>query len=65
MNVVRIGGPFSRSLLADCFADAEAEVLKLRKLVVVKYCDCRRMTTTLPLEPVMHAAKCQYRKVMS
>lgn len=61
-------------LLMDALADAEAEVAevrqlrvevtKLRKLLVVKLCNCRRMSTTLPLEPLMHSAKCAYRRAM-
>lgn len=62
-------------LVLDALADAEAEcaevrklrieVTKLRKLLVVKLCDCRRMATTLPLEPVVHAPSCRYRKALS
>jgi hypothetical protein len=51
-------------LLADCLADAEAEVAKLRRLLVVKLCDCRRMSSTLPLEPILHGLKCKYRRAM-
>jgi hypothetical protein len=61
-------------LLLDALGDAEAEVAeltrmrtevtKLRKLLVVKLCDCRRMASTLPLEPMMHGLHCQYRRAM-
>lgn len=61
-------------LLLDALHDAEAEVAevrqlkvevtKLRRLLVVKLCDCRPMASTLPLEPVMHSAKCEYRRAM-
>jgi hypothetical protein len=57
--------PKPSQLIWDALADAEREVLKLRKLLVVKLCDCRRMATTLPLEPVMHAPQCTYRRSLS
>lgn len=56
--------PRPSQLIWDALADAEREVLKLRKLLVVKLCDCRRMSMTLPLEPVMHGVKCTYRQAM-
>lgn len=59
-------------LVFDALGDAEAEVTaqrayitKLRRLLVVKLCDCRRMASTLPLEPVMHKPSCEYRKSLS
>jgi hypothetical protein len=64
MNTVGIAKPWPKSLLADCLADAEREVTKLRKLLVVRLCNCRPMATTLPLEPVLHAPTCIYRKEM-
>jgi hypothetical protein len=61
-------------LLLDALADAEAEVAevrqlkvevtKLRRLLVVKLCDCRPLASTLPLEPVMHNSVCRYRKAL-
>jgi hypothetical protein len=50
------------SIMWDALEHAEAEVTKLRKLLVVRLCDCRRMATTLPLEPLLHAPTCTYRK---
>lgn len=55
----------THATLADCLADAEQEVSKLRRLLVVKLCNCRPMATTLPLEPVMHKHDCEYRKALS
>jgi hypothetical protein len=57
--------PGPTQLLWDSLADAEREVIKLRRLLVVKLCDCRRMATTLPLEPVMHSIGCRYREALS
>jgi hypothetical protein len=51
--------------LWDALVDAEREVLKLRRLLVVKLCDCRPMASTLPLEPVLHSLPCRYRKALS
>jgi hypothetical protein len=65
VNIVGIAKPWPNNLLADCLADAEREVLKLRRLLVVKLCDCRPMATTLPLEPIMHAINCEYRRSLS
>ena len=62
MNVTRIASPWPSRLLADCLADAEAEVQKLRRLLVVKLCDCRPMASTLPLEPMLHKPTCTYRR---
>ncbi len=52
------------ALLADCLADAEAEVLKLRKLLVKHLCDCRKLTLELPVEPWQHRLTCRYRREM-
>jgi hypothetical protein len=66
MNTISPLAPRStHATLADCLADAEREVTKLRKLLVVKLCDCRRMASTLPLEPVMHSVACKYRRALS
>jgi hypothetical protein len=66
MNTISLLAPHgTHATLADCLADAEREVSKLRRLLVVKLCDCRRLTTTLPLEPVMHKPTCEYRKALS
>lgn len=62
MNTTAIASPWPSRLLSDCLADAEREVLKLRQLLVLKLCDCRPMAITLPLEPVMHAPRCTYRR---
>lgn len=57
--------PPPSQLIWAALADAEREVMKLRRLLVVNLCNCRRMSTTLPLEPVMHSATCEYRRAMS
>ncbi len=57
--------PGTTKLLWDALADAEIEVMKLRKLLVLRTCNCRPLCTTLPLEPVMHKKGCEYRKLMS
>lgn len=54
--------PAPTKLIWDALADAEREVLKLRRLLVVKLCDCRMMATTLPLEPLLHTLTCRYRR---
>ena len=61
-------------LLMDELGDAEVdcvevrqlrlEVTKLRKLLVVKLCDCRRLASTLPLEPLLHTPACRYRSAL-
>jgi len=61
-------------LLMDALGDAEVdctevrqlrlEITKLRRLLVVKLCDCRRLASTLPLEPLLHAPACRYRSAM-
>ena len=63
------------ALLLDALADAEAEVAevkhlrievtKLRKLLVVKLCDCRTCSVRLPLEPSQHRLTCTYRRSLS
>jgi hypothetical protein len=63
-STVGIAKPWPNTLLADCLADAEREVNKLRRLLVVRLCNCRPMATTLPLEPCLHAPTCIYRKEM-
>jgi hypothetical protein len=65
MSVVGIAKPWPNILLSDCLADAEREVAKLRRLLVVKLCNCRPLATTLPLEPVMHTPTCEYRRSLS
>jgi hypothetical protein len=57
--------PPPSQLMWDALADAEREVLKLRRLLVVKLCDCRPLACTLPLEPVLHSLPCRYRKALS
>lgn len=62
-------------LLLDALADAESEidelrhmrteVMKLRRLLVKKLCDCRQMSLNLPLEPKQHRLTCTYRREMS
>lgn len=61
-SVVGIAKPWPKTLLADCLADAEREVTKLRKLLVNQLCTCRPLAMTLPLEAVMHKPNCEYRK---
>lgn len=61
-------------LLWDALGDAESElvelryareeVTKLRRLLVVKLCDCRRCSLNLPLEPSQHRLTCLYRREM-
>ncbi len=61
-------------LLLDALGDAEAEiaeltrmrteVTKLRRLLVLKLCDCRQMSLNLPLEPGKHRITCTYRREM-
>lgn len=55
----------AHQLLLDCLADAEAEVMKLRRLLVKKLCDCRTCSLNLPLEPSQHRLTCLYRREMS
>jgi hypothetical protein len=56
--------PGPTKLLWDSLADAEREVLKLRRLLVVKLCDCRALAVNLPLEPHQHRLTCLYRREM-
>lgn len=65
MSTARLASPWPSVLLADCLADAEVEVAKLRRLLVKQLCNCRPMATTLPLEPVMHKPDCTYREALS
>lgn len=61
-------------LLMDALGDAEVtceevkqlrlEITKLRRLLVVKLCDCRRLASTLPLEPLLHTPACRYRSAL-
>jgi len=55
----------TNKLLLDVLADAEREVTKLRKLLVVHLCDCRRLSPVLPLEPCQHRLTCTYRRNMN
>lgn len=64
MSTTHIASPWPRVTLADCLADAEREVLKLRKLLVCQLCNCRGLAMTLPLEPVMHKPHCAYREAL-
>lgn len=49
-------------LVFSALDDAEQEILKLRRLLVVKLCDCRRISLYLPLEPTQHRLTCTYRR---
>lgn len=66
MNIEDVlpGTPANKILL-DALADAEREVLKLRRLLVVKLCDCRKASLTLHLEPHEHRLTCTYRRSMN
>lgn len=55
----------TNKLLLDALADAEREVLKLRRLMVRKLCDCRKFTPILPLEPSQHRLTCTYRRSLN
>lgn len=52
-------------LMWDALADAEAEVAKLRRLLVTKLCDCRTDKRLAPLEPHEHRLTCTYRRSLS
>lgn len=65
MSIGGIGSFSPGVLLADCLADAEREVTKLRGLLVKQLCDCRTHTFTLPVEPGQHRMTCKYRRAMS
>lgn len=56
--------PRPSQLIWDALADAEREVLKLRRLLVKKLCTCRQMSISLPLEPSVHKTDCPYRRAM-
>lgn len=47
-------------LLADMLADANAEILRLRRVLMVRICDCTAMEVSS--DPERHAAACRYRR---
>jgi len=55
----------ANKLLLDALADAEREVLKLRRLLVTKLCDCRKTSLLLHLEPYQHRLTCTYRRSLN
>jgi hypothetical protein len=60
----KISRPNSVRLLADLLADAEAEVSKLRTLLVTHFCTCRTQHADR-LDVAYHPASCRYRKLLS
>lgn len=51
-------------LLADLLADAEAEVTKLRTIMVTHFCTCRTQHADR-LDVAYHPANCRYRELLS